>query len=137
MTGPNEKARILVIDDERVIADTLKTIFSNAGMEAIAVYSAEQALALMLQWVPRMAIIDVNLPGMNGIDLAILLRVRYPDCRLTLLSGHSSTSELLEKARQDGYFLDVLAKPVHPADLLRMVARQLAGAGTAEPGGTA
>lgn len=136
MTGPDGKARILVIDDEHVIADTLRTIFSKAGMEAKAVYSAEQALALMPEWDPHMAIIDVHLPGMNGIEFAIRCMAEYPNCRLALFSGYSATAELLDKARQDGFPLDVLAKPVHPADLLRIVTGQT-GAGSDELGGTA
>jgi CheY-like chemotaxis protein len=137
MTGQGTKAKILVIDDERTVADTLKTIFSKAGMEAMAVYSAEQALTLMSQWVPQMAIIDVQLPGMNGIDLAILLKDKYPDCGLTLFSGYAATNDLLEKAKRDGHSLEVVAKPVHPVDLLRMVHCRLAGAGSDEPRGTA
>jgi DNA-binding NtrC family response regulator len=137
MTSPEAKARILVIDDEHTIADTLKAIFSKAGMEAMAVYSAEQALALMAQWVPHMAIIDVQLPGMNGVDLAILLKARYPKCELTLFSGYASTGELLEKAKRDGHALEVIAKPVHPLDLLHVVHCRLADAGSAEPRGTA
>ncbi len=108
-------------------------IFSNAGMEAKAAYSADQAIALVAQWIPHAAIIDVQLPGMNGIDLAIQLKARYPDCALTLFSGHTSTADLLEQAEQHGYSLDVLAKPVHPAALLRRVTLQLAGAGNDEP----
>ena len=133
MTGPTEKSRVLVVDDEHIIADTLQAIFLNAGMEAMAVYSAEQAIVLVLQWVPNAAIIDVQLPGMNGIDLAIHLKRNYPDCALTLFSGHTATEDSLEKAEQDGYSFDVLAKPVHPAALLRRMTLQLAGEGKDEP----
>jgi CheY-like chemotaxis protein len=128
---PTEKRRILIVDDEHIIADTTKAIFSNAGMEAMAVYSAEQAIALVLQWVPDAAIIDVQLPGMNGIDVAIHLKAKYPDCAVTLFSGHIATADLLEKTERDGYSFDVLAKPVHPADLLRRITLQLTGTGSA------
>ena len=125
VTGPKETPRVLIVDDEHVIADTLKLIFANAGMEAMAVYSAEQAIALMMQWTPHSAILDVHLPGMSGIDLAIHMQAKYPRCGLTLFSGHIATADLLERAEKDGYHFDVLAKPVHPADLLRRVTRQL------------
>jgi CheY-like chemotaxis protein len=121
----NEKPRVLVVDDEHVIADTLVTIFSTAGLEAVAVYSAEEALALIPQWHPQIAIIDVHLPCMNGIDLAIRLKVEHPGCRVTLFSGYTSTADLLEKASRDGYSLEVLAKPVHPTELLNRIAREL------------
>jgi CheY-like chemotaxis protein len=124
--APEEKPRVLIVDDEHVIADTLVTIFSAAGLDAVAVYSAEQALALMPKWHPHIAIVDVHLPGMNGIDLAIRLKAEHPDCRVTLFSGYASTGDLLEKARLDGHSFEVLAKPVHPTELLSLIARKLA-----------
>jgi CheY-like chemotaxis protein len=123
--GLEGKPRVLIVDDEHVIADTLVTIFSTTGLDAMAVYSAEEALTLIPEWRPHVAIIDVHLPGMNGIDLAIRLKAEYPSCRLTLFSGYSSTVDLLEKARLDGHTLEVLAKPVHPTELLSLIAREL------------
>jgi CheY-like chemotaxis protein len=122
MIGSEETTRVLVVDDERIIADTLVTIFVQAGYEARAVYSAEAALALAEAWIPDMAILDVYLPGMNGVDLAIRLKAELPDCRMTLFSGQSSTSDLLEKARNNGHALDIISKPVHPAELLSLLA---------------
>ena len=87
MSSSFEPKRVLFVDDERLIADTLAIIFSSQGYETRAVYSAEQALELISDWLPNLAIIDVRLPGMNGIDLAIRLRAEYPDCIVSLFSG--------------------------------------------------
>ena len=65
--------RVLIVDDERTIADTLVLIFSANGYETRASYSAEQALEIIADWLPDLAILDVVLPKMNGVDLAILL----------------------------------------------------------------
>jgi CheY-like chemotaxis protein len=121
MAGPAVH-RVLVVDDEPVIADTLLKIFSKAGYEARAVHSAEEAILLVItaQWVPHFTLVDVHLPGMNGIDLAILLRAECPDCRISLFSGQTSTSALLDAAASEGHFFEVLAKPVHPSDLLNL-----------------
>lgn len=118
MRGLAEKNRVLVVDDEHVVADTLAKIFSQEGYETNAAYSAEEAMALVLDWRPHLAIIDVFLPGMSGIDLAIQFKAEYPDCKLTLFSGQGATSDLLETARQSGHSFDVLAKPLHPTELL-------------------
>ena len=118
MSSSFEPKRVLFVDDERLIADTLAIIFSSQGYETRAVYSAEQALELISDWIPNLAIIDVRLPGMNGIDLAILLKAEYPDCRLSLFSGQASTSDLLELARQNGHSFDIIAKPVPPGEFL-------------------
>src|SRR4051812_7720114 len=79
--------KILIIDDEPTIADTLAVIFSSSGYEARAVYSAEEALEKLEEWRPDLAIIDVVLPGMNGIEFAIFLKASYPRCQFLLFSG--------------------------------------------------
>ena len=122
MPDSEESMRVLIVDDERTIADTLVTIFTNEGHEARAAYTAEQALALIDEWVPEVAILDVCLPGMNGVDLAIRVRAEIPGCRVTLFSGHGAASELQAKASEDGFAFDLMAKPVHPSDLLSLIA---------------
>ena len=122
MADSNKRKRVLVVDDERNVADTLVAIFSLAEYEAIAAYSAEEALQLLESWVPQKAILDVHLPAMNGVDLAIHLKAEYPSIKLTLFSGQATTTELLEAARADGHSFDILAKPVHPTELLRLLA---------------
>jgi DNA-binding NtrC family response regulator len=116
-----DPSRVLIVDDERVIANTLAMIFSAARYDARAVYSAEEALAMVPGWQPQLAIIDVCLPGMNGIDLAVLFKTACPGCRITLISGAPGTSDLLTAAIP----FEVLAKPVPPAELLNIAARLL------------
>jgi DNA-binding NtrC family response regulator len=125
MSGSQQKKRVLIVDDESVIADSLATIFSNEGYEARAVYSAEQALKLFAEWVAHLAIIDVRLPGMNGIDLAIRLKEQFPKCKVALFAGQAATADLAASARQSGYSLDVLEKPIHPTALLILASRLL------------
>jgi len=123
MNLPPPQTRILVVDDERVITDTLALIFSNEGYQARGAYSAEEALELIPHWLPQLALLDIRLPRMNGIDLAILLRVEYPAIRILLFSGQSASAELLEQAHRQGHTFDVLLKPVPPRDLLAAAAR--------------
>jgi CheY-like chemotaxis protein len=120
-----KQKRVLIVDDERVITDTLVTIFSQGGYESKGVYSAEQALIAMEDWSPALVIIDVMLPAMNGIDLAIRIKSQLPECHLSLFSGQAATSDLLEMATRNGYRFDVVAKPVHPSELLGMAGRLL------------
>jgi DNA-binding NtrC family response regulator len=115
-----EKIRVLIVDDEHTIADTLVAIFSSAGYESRAAYSAESALGLIPSWPPHLAIVDVILPAMNGIDFAILLKAIRPDCTVQLFSGQLDTLSLLEAARQRGHAFEVFAKPVHPRELLAL-----------------
>jgi CheY-like chemotaxis protein len=58
------------------------------------------------------------MPGTTGIDLAIRFREINPKCKVLLFSAKAATADLLEIARKQGYEFEVLAKPVHPEDLL-------------------
>ena len=124
--------KVLIVDDERTITDTLVMIFSGNGYDARGVYSAEDARDLILTWSPNLAIIDVLLPEMNGIDLAILLKAMCPDCHLTLFSGHGATADLLEPALHQGYRFEVRSKPVHPSELLGWAAQYRAAGETGQ-----
>jgi DNA-binding response OmpR family regulator len=119
------RPRVLVVDDEAVIADTLAEILSLSGFPAIAAYDGNGALGTALLQPPEMLITDVALPGMNGIDLAITIKRVYPDCKILLFSGQATTADLLATARRDGYRFTLLTKPVAPHELLATVAMHL------------
>jgi CheY-like chemotaxis protein len=117
-TTPAPKSKVLVADDEQVIANTLAIILNQHGFEAKAVYSGEKALDALDDFQPDMLISDVIMTGMTGIEAAIQTRQRMPKCKILLFSGQAATADLLEKARADGHEFEILAKPVHPTDLL-------------------
>ena len=112
------KPKVLVADDEQVIANTLAIILNQAGFEARAVYSGEKVLEALEDFQPDMLISDVIMTGMTGIEAAIATREKMPTCKILLFSGQATTADLLEKARQEGHEFEILAKPVHPTDLL-------------------
>ena len=112
------KPKVLVADDERVIADTLAMILNQSGFDARAVYSGEKAVEMASTFAPDMLITDVIMADLNGIDAAIMIRALLPKIKILLFSGQAATADLLEKARAKGYEFEILAKPVHPQDLL-------------------
>jgi CheY-like chemotaxis protein len=109
---------VLVVDDERVIADTLATILTQNGFEASAVYTGTAAVDSARSSHPDLVISDVIMQDMNGIEAAIRIRQMLPACKILLFSGQAATADLLEKARAQGHQFEILAKPVHPQDLL-------------------
>jgi CheY-like chemotaxis protein len=112
------RPRVLVADDEQVIANTLAIILNQAGFEARAVYSGEKAIDALDTFHPDMLISDVIMTGMTGIEAAIQTREKLPNCKILLFSGQAATADLLERARTQGHEFEILAKPVHPTDLL-------------------
>jgi CheY-like chemotaxis protein len=120
--------KILVVDDEAAVADSLQLIFSIRGYEARVAYSAEQAIEVLSEWEPHLALLDVMLPQMNGIELAGILKGNYPSCRILLISGHPGTSDLLSDADAHGSSFEILAKPLHPKFILDIVSNLLPAA---------
>lgn len=118
MTSNKPKRRVLVVDDEQVIADTLSIILNKAGFDASPVYTGTAAVESARNIQPDLIISDVIMPDMNGIEAAIQIRAFLPGCKILLFSGQAATADLLESARAKGHEFEILAKPVHPQDLL-------------------
>ena len=118
MSENHAKPKVLVADDERVIADTLAMILNQSGFQAQAIYSGEGAVELASTFEPDMLISDVIMADLNGIDAAIRIRELLPKIKILLFSGQAATADLLDNARKQGYEFEILAKPVHPQDLL-------------------
>jgi DNA-binding response OmpR family regulator len=116
---------ILIVDDDRAITESLAAIFSKHGYAVRCAHSAEEAIDTIAVWEPDLAILDVMLPCMNGIDLAVVLKDNWSQCRLVLFSGHESTQALAEEAAKKGNMFEILAKPVHPLFLLDFVSSLL------------
>jgi len=112
------KTRVLVVDDEQTIADTLVIILNQAGFDAFAVYSGSEAVELAKSIEPDLIISDVDMPVMNGVDAMILIRGFLPACKIILFSGRAATANLLADAAARGHEFEFIAKPVHPKDLL-------------------
>jgi len=110
--------KVLIVDDEPTIADTLVIILNKAGFNASAVYSGAEAVNAAKSVHPDLIISDVSMPDMNGIEAAIHIREFLPACKILLFSGQAATADLLENARARGHEFEILAKPVHPQDLL-------------------
>jgi CheY-like chemotaxis protein len=113
-----KKPIVLVVDDEQVIADTLAKILDLNGYDASAVYTGSAAVESARSLRPDLIISDVIMPDMNGIEAAISIRSFLPSCKILLFSGQAATADLLEDARAQGHEFEILAKPVHPSDLL-------------------
>jgi CheY-like chemotaxis protein len=112
------RPKVLVVDDERVIADTLAVILRQSGFETATAYDGMEAVQTATAWHPDLLISDVVMPRMNGIEAALLIRASIPDCKVLLFSGQASTAEMLAEARSSGCDFELISKPIHPDDLI-------------------
>jgi DNA-binding NtrC family response regulator len=117
---------VLIVDDERIIADTLSIILSRSGFAVMTAYNGRSALEMAELVPPELLLSDVVMePDMDGAQLAVAVLRRCPDCKVLLFSGHASTVDLLVRSRELGHNFTLLTKPVHPADLLRRITQSL------------
>jgi DNA-binding NtrC family response regulator len=112
---------VLIVDDEHMIANTLAQILNASGFEAKALFSGEHAVPEATEFLPDVLLTDVIMRGISGIDVAMQIAEVLPACRVILFSGQASTADLLDRAKAQGYRFEMLAKPIHPRDLLRML----------------
>ena len=110
-----------IVDDEMVIASTLAAILKVSGFASVAFSDPLEALKAAESQAPSLVISDVIMPEMNGIELAVQFKSKYPNCKILLFSGQAATVDLLESARSEGYDFALLEKPIHPSDLLAAI----------------
>jgi DNA-binding NtrC family response regulator len=128
-SGIGRLPRILVVDEESVAADMLAKVLRRSGYASEAANDAMGALERVLLSPPDLVITDVALPGMSGVQLAVMIKRVYPDCKILLYSGQASTPELIRSPHWAPYDFTLLSKPVRPRDLLALVEHRLGTGG--------
>ena len=115
--------RVLLVEDNADVAEAMSILLNALGWPTRIAGSGAEALALTGDWCPRLALLDVGLPDMDGTELARRLRARYPDTaamRLVAVTGFGH-AEARERALAGG-FDQHLTKPVDCATLQRLLA---------------
>lgn len=102
-------SRILIIDDERNIRRTIGMVLKTEGYEVDEAADAEMGLALLTEKRADLVILDVRLPGMDGMEALREIRRLYPDQAVVMISGHATISTALEATREGA--IDFLEKP--------------------------
>jgi CheY-like chemotaxis protein/anti-sigma regulatory factor (Ser/Thr protein kinase) len=102
--------RVLVVDDQRDVADMLASLLQTLGQEVLVAYDATTALSLAQQHRPEVAFLDVAMPGVNGSDLTHLLREEFGPGELLLVAvtGHNKDHALVKDGRFDRHLLKPL-----------------------------
>ena len=124
LSQTDRRRKVLIVDDESTTSETLAFIFARHGYEARYALSAEEAIQVTAEWAPEFALIDVMLPGMDGVALAIAICSKHQGCRILLFTGDMGTAELLMSEKNRCF--QILAKPISPAVLLETAKRLLA-----------
>jgi two-component system, NtrC family, nitrogen regulation response regulator NtrX len=110
------KSRILVIDDEAAIRDSLKMTLEYAGYEFIGAATGQEGLALAEREAPDIVLLDIKMPGMDGMEVLSRLRQMNETTPILMISGHGTTSTAVEAIKRGA--TDFLDKPFESTDRL-------------------
>lgn len=112
--------KILIVDDEHLVADTLRLIFEKRGYECRASYSGREALACIETFIPQLLLCDITMPGMDGMEVAASVLNKVQGCRVLMLTGHyANLRTVIPTIRSLKVPNGVMIKPVLPEDLLQ------------------
>lgn len=123
------RKRVLVVDDDRLVADTLSLVFAANGYDSEARYSASAGLERARSFGPELVVCDVTMPEENGLQLADNLLRELPRTRVLMFTAFASNVARVDAhSVRTGRPLRLLSKPCRPEQLLRECDTMLATA---------
>jgi two-component system cell cycle sensor histidine kinase/response regulator CckA len=111
--------KILIVDDEARLRDSLKVLLSNAGYNVLAGCNGKEAIECLDNASFDIALLDMVMPDMNGHQIMDYIKGRYPDTRVIIMTGHASIESAVESLKKGAY--DYLRKPFDFEQLLTRV----------------
>jgi DNA-binding NtrC family response regulator len=117
------KGRILIVDDETVVRDSLGKWFSSEGYQARPVASAREALESIQNTEYDVALLDIKMPGMDGMELQSRLKEADPELTVIIMTGYASVETAVQALKQGAY--DYITKPIDPDELSHLVSNAL------------
>jgi len=119
----NPKASILIVDDELVVRDSLNRMFQDEGYETRAVASGREALEGLNPGDHDLALLDIRMPGMDGMELQARLHEIDPELMIVIMTGYASVDTAVQALKRGAY--DYIVKPVDPDELLHLISKAL------------
>ena len=123
--GKNLLTHVLIVDDEPQVRGMLAAFFGDAGYNVVEAEDGLQGLDLAKRLQPRMILLDVAMPGMNGIETLRRLRSEVPSSEVVMISGHADEKEALRSLELGAK--DFIQKPFDLEHLKHNLLVRLAG----------
>ncbi len=120
----NKKGNILTVDDELIVRDSLSKWFREEGYEVGTAESAREALALLAQQDCDIALVDIKMPDVDGIELQSRFREVKPNLTVIIMTGYASVETAVAALKNGAY--DYVVKPFDPEEMAHTVRNALA-----------
>jgi CheY-like chemotaxis protein len=118
---PGAHARVLIIDDNPDSADSLRLLLDLLGYDARAAYTGLEGVSAALEFAPDFVLCDIGLPGLNGYEVAAMLRHNPVTTRARLIAVSAYGSEEAQARSREAGFEHILVKPANLDVLLRLL----------------
>jgi len=118
-----ERKRILVVDDDAIITESLVELLQLEGYEATGVASLTQAVVALEQRSYDLILADVNMPDADGFELLRLVKQRYPETVVIMITGYGTIESAVEAIKMGAY--DYLTKPIIDEEIRLTIERAL------------
>lgn len=118
-----DSARILIIDDEQSIAEALSLILADQGYETVLACCGADGIREAAGRRFELAVTDLRLPDMTGLDVLKALRAESPEMRVIVITAHG-TPEMISELKASGA-AEVLKKPFLPSEILNLIRQEL------------
>jgi DNA-binding NtrC family response regulator len=112
-------SRILIIDDDEMVLQLMQRLLIEHGFEVLATADGPHGIELYKGHAPELVLLDIALPGMNGLDVLKRIRELDQDAKVIMITGYGS-EETFQHALRDGAY-DFLRKPVRANALLEKI----------------
>lgn len=112
------RPRVLIVDDEHVIARTLALILNQNGFRALPISRPWAAVQIAEGLQPDVLLTDLYMPEMDGLQVAVQVRAVVPHCHVVLLTAQLHAGERVCALRARGFHIDFLQKPIPPPELV-------------------
>jgi UDP-3-O-[3-hydroxymyristoyl] N-acetylglucosamine deacetylase len=120
-----KKQSLLIVDDEASICKTLAAVFTDEGFDIFSANSGEDALLSLEKKIPTAVILDIWMPGLDGIETLKRIKLKHPELPVVMMSGHASIATAVEATRIGAS--DFVEKPLDLEDTVRAVKRVISG----------
>jgi YesN/AraC family two-component response regulator len=113
--------KVLIVDDEERVVQSITGVLEDEGFRIATARSGEEAIGIFQQEEPDVTLLDIWMPGMDGIEVLKRLKWIAPDCQVIMISGHATISTAMTAVKLGAF--DFIEKPLS-LDLLLMTIRR-------------